>query len=85
MADITNSEVGQYDTDEWSIDFAGKTITLTPDRVLIEPDGRVRVQRVRTGRRSKSEADNRIYALLRHGAGARYPGTTISIETLYLA
>jgi hypothetical protein len=60
-------------------------VVLTPDRVVISPDGSVRVQRVRTGRRTQSEPEKPIYALLRLGAGRRYPGRRISIETFYPA
>lgn len=59
--------------------------TYTPDRVVIAPDGRVRVQRIRTGRKTKSEPDNRVYALIRKGAAQRYPGRSISVGAYYPA
>jgi hypothetical protein len=52
---------------------------------LVADNGSVRVQRIRTGRKTKSEPDNRLYALLRQGATARFPGKAISVETFYLA
>jgi hypothetical protein len=45
----------------------------------------VHVQRIRTGRKTKSDPANRIYALLRRGAAARYPGRRVVIEAYYLA
>ena len=53
--------------------------------MVIGPTGAIRIQRVRTGRKTKSEPDNPIYALLRRGAAARYPGRPVSIESFYLA
>ena len=54
---------------------SARKVAVTPDRVVITPDG-VRVQRIRTGRKTKSEPDKPIYALLRRGAAGRYPGKT---------
>jgi DNA helicase-2/ATP-dependent DNA helicase PcrA len=84
MAATIAAEPGQYDRGEWLIRVGPRQVAITPDRVVITPDG-VRVQRVRTGRRTKSEPEKAIYALLRRGAIARYPGKRISIETFYLA
>ena len=84
MAVTIATEPGQYDRGEWLVPVGARQIAVTPDRVVISPDG-VRVQRIRTGRRSKSEPDKAIYALLRRGAAARYPGRRVSIETFYLA
>jgi hypothetical protein len=83
MAATIATELGQYDRAEWLVAIGARQIAVTPDRVLISQDG-VRVQRIRTGRRTKSEPDKAIYALLRRGATSRYPGRRISIETLYL-
>jgi CRISPR/Cas system-associated exonuclease Cas4 (RecB family) len=43
------------------------------------------VQRIRTGRETKSEPDKPIYALLRHGAAQRFRGKRINVEIFYLA
>ncbi len=51
-----------------------RKIVITPDRVLIGPDGTVRVQRIRTGRKTKSEPDKPIYALLAARRGAEISG-----------
>jgi DNA helicase II / ATP-dependent DNA helicase PcrA len=78
-------ETGAYDSEEWAVQLDGKTISLTPDRVIIGADGTVRVQRIRTGRKTKSENQNEIYALIRRGAAQRYPGRKIVVETFYPA
>jgi len=85
MVRAIEAESAQYDRGEWTIPVGSRQVSVTPDRVLLTTDGVVRIQRIRTGRKSKSEADNPLYALLRAGAAARYPGRTISVETFYLA
>lgn len=85
MARVIAGETGDYDLAEWSVELDGKVITFTPDRVVITPGGEVRVQRIRTGRKIKSEADSPIYALIRRGAAARYPRRRVSVETFYPA
>lgn len=85
MVAVIAAETGTYDEGEWLVDLGGKHVAVTPDRVVMATDGTVHVQRIRTGRKTKSEPDNRIYALLRRGAAARYPGKRVSIETYYLA
>ncbi len=85
MAQAIESEAALYDRQEWNIQVGKHTIVITPDRVLIGADGIVRVQRIRTGRKTKSESDKPVYALLRLGTGVKYPGKPVSIETFYLA
>jgi superfamily I DNA/RNA helicase len=84
MADAIAAETGQYDRREWTIPVGSRKIVITPDRVLINSDSTVRVQRIRTGRKTKSEPDKPIYALLRLGAALRYPSKQVSIEIFYL-
>jgi superfamily I DNA/RNA helicase len=84
MAEAISTETGQYYREEWSIPVGARQISITPDRVLIGSDSTVRVQRIRTGRKTKSELDKPIYALLRRGAELRYPGKPVSVEILYL-
>ena len=84
MTDAIAAETGQYDRREWTIPVGSRKIVITPDRVLINPDGSVLVQRIRTGRKTKSEPGKPIYALLRLGAALRYPGRRVSIEIFYL-
>jgi DNA helicase-2/ATP-dependent DNA helicase PcrA len=79
------AETGAYQREEWLVRIGAKEIAVTPDRVLIGENQSVRVQRVRTGHKTKSEAENPIYALLRRGAALRYPGRAVAVETFYLA
>jgi superfamily I DNA/RNA helicase len=85
IARLILSETGTYDREPWSVPLGGRTVTYSPDRVIIAPDGRVRVQRIRTGRKTKSEPENRVYALIRRGAAQRYPGRAVSVEAYYPA
>jgi DNA helicase-2/ATP-dependent DNA helicase PcrA len=85
MVDVITAETGTYDRSEWQAQVDGRQIAITPDRVIITADGVVRVQRMRTGRKTKSEPGKPIYALLRRAARAQYPNRTISIETFYVA
>ena len=84
MAATIARESGQYDRGEWLVPVGGREVAVTPDRIIVT-QGSVRVQRIRTGRRTKSEPDKEVYALLRSGAATKYPGRTISVETFYLA
>lgn len=85
MAALVGSEDGSYERDEWSVDVSGRNVSVKPDRVVIGADGSVRIQRIRTGRQTKSEPDNALYALLRKGASDRYGASRVSVETLYAA
>jgi len=85
MCDAILTETGEYARAEWQIPLSNGVVTITPDRVLIEPSGLVRVQRTRTGKQTKSEPNKAIYALLRRGASQYHPGKPVSIETFYLA
>jgi hypothetical protein len=55
MAAAVMAETGQYDRHEWTIPLGSRKVLITPDRVILAPDGRVHVQRIRTGRKTKSE------------------------------
>ncbi len=79
------SESGQYDRQEWQVPVGARRVAVTPDRVLLLPTDIVHVQRVRTGRETKSELTKPIYPLLMRGARHRYPGKTIRLEILYLS
>ena len=85
MANLIAAETGEYDRDEWSVPVADRRILFTPDRTVIGRDGSIRIQRLRTGRKTKSEPDNRIYALIRQGAAKRFAGRPVIIETFYPA
>ena len=73
MANAIATERGNYDQKEWAVPVNSRHVLLTPDRLLCDPAGVVHVQRIRTGRMSKSEPDHPIYALLRRGAAAYHP------------
>lgn len=74
MAAAVAAEDAEYEREEWSVPVGSRHVKLTPDRVALSPDGTVRVQRLRTGRATKSEAEKGIYALLRRGAVSRQGG-----------
>lgn len=84
MVAAVQSENVRYEREEWSVPLGDRTVTITPDRVLLA-DGAVRVQRVRTGRQTKSESEKPIYALLRRGAALKHPGIPVRVETFYLS
>jgi DNA helicase II / ATP-dependent DNA helicase PcrA len=84
MMEAISSESGNYDRQEWVVPVDGRRILITPDRVVVCSDGTIHVQRIRTGRKTKSEHDKPIYALLRRGAHLRFPGRAVSVETFYL-
>lgn len=85
IADVISSEQGRYEREEWSIPIGARQVLFTPDRVWIGTDGTVHVQRIRTGRQTKTEMSKPIYALMRRGASLKYPGRRCSVEVLYLA
>lgn len=64
------------------VTIAGRTVTMETDR-LVDAGGVVRVQRIRTGRQTKSEGDKAIYGALRLAAQRRFPGRTISVGAYY--
>ena len=43
------------------------------------------LQRLRTGRASKSESDKDIYAVYQQAAAEAFPGATVDVQTLYLS
>jgi DNA helicase-2/ATP-dependent DNA helicase PcrA len=85
MVDAIAHESGHYGRDEWEVPVGRHRVALTPDRVVITAEGAVHVQRVRTGRETKSEPEKPIYALLRKGASQRFPGKPVHVGSFYLA
>jgi DNA helicase II / ATP-dependent DNA helicase PcrA len=85
IAEAIATETGQYYREEWEIPLGGRQVLVTPDRVLLGSDGTLHVQRIRTGRKTKSEPEKPIYALLRRGARLIHPGKPANIEIFYLA
>jgi hypothetical protein len=84
MAAAVAAESGQYAREEWQVPVAGRLVAVTPDRVLLSPGNVVQVQRIRTGRETKSELTKPIYPLLMRGAKLRHPGKTVHLEIVYL-
>ncbi|MDK4732020.1 UvrD-helicase domain-containing protein [Rhizobium sp. CNPSo 3490] len=84
MAIIVASEPGSDQRVEWTVPLGANVISVRPDRVVKEGNT-VRVQRVRTGRKTKSEPEKPIYSILRRGAEINHPGKKIEVETLYLS
>jgi hypothetical protein len=81
-ADFIGVETGEYVEGALESEVAGRTVTAAADRMIV--DGSiVRVQQVRTGRQTKSEAERPIYAILRAGAAQRFPGKTIIVQAFY--
>lgn len=76
---------GASEAHEWKVSVNGRIITVSPDRVLKSARTAVTVQRIRTGKQTKSEEAKPIYALLRKGAQEQYPGHAVTVEILYLA
>lgn len=76
------AEQGASIDGELEVAIAGRTVTMEPDRV-VDAAGVVRVQRIRTGRQTKSEGDKPIYGALRLAAQRRFPGRSISVGAYY--
>ena len=84
MAGIADAEPPAAEREEWVVPIGGRRLTVRPDRV-IKTGSTVRVQRLRTGRKTKSELEKPIYAVLRRGAEIDNPGMNVEVETLYLS
>lgn len=85
LCEAIAAEKGTYASAEWLVPIGNSRVSIRPDRVLVTPDGVVHVQRIRTGRKTKSEPEDTIYALLRRGAEIHHPGKALSVETFYLS
>lgn len=75
-------EQGAYVDGPLEFPIAGRTVTMEPDR-LVDAGGIIHVQRIRTGRQTKSEGDKPIYGALRLAAQRRFPDRIISVEAYY--
>jgi hypothetical protein len=85
MAEMIANEGVRYERASWDVNLDGRLITIIPDRVFLDKNDTVHVQRIRNSRKTKSEPGKAIYALLRRGAAQRYPGHKVIVETLYPA
>ncbi|KAB7783924.1 PD-(D/E)XK nuclease family protein [Methylorubrum populi] len=68
-----------------SVVVASQTVVVRPDRVLEAPDGSIVIRRFRTGRRSKSEEEKPIWALLAAAGEAAFPGRVVHLQAFYPA
>jgi CRISPR/Cas system-associated exonuclease Cas4 (RecB family) len=75
----TRSRARPADTDQWQVDLPHGRVTFTPDYVEQQEDGSVLVERLRTGRPTRSELDKDIYALYQSAAP---PNANIQIRYL---
>jgi DNA helicase-2/ATP-dependent DNA helicase PcrA len=69
----------------WFADVAGKRITMRPDRVVLSPTGAILAQRLRTGRKTKSEPTKPIWELLQLAGRQMFPGQAVELEAYYPA
>jgi DNA helicase II / ATP-dependent DNA helicase PcrA len=69
----------------WRLTIAGRPVIAMPDRVAQLPDGTVVAQRIRTGRKTKSEAGKAIWAFLQAAGRAAFPGRTVRLQAFYPA
>jgi hypothetical protein len=84
MAAAIATDTAQYDRAELIVSVGTGRVSVTPDRIVLRPGGAIHVQRIRTGRETKSESKKPIYALLRRGALSHFPGKRVVVETFYL-
>lgn len=73
---------------EWEIPLAYGKIMLKPDHIETLEEGAnssLLIQRLRTGRRSKTESDKEIYALYHRAAQESHSQTQSRIQILYLS
>jgi superfamily I DNA/RNA helicase len=69
----------------WRLMIAGRLVTAMPDRVTRMPDGSIVAQRIRTGRKTKSETGKGIWALLEAAGRVVFPGRDVRLEAFYPA
>lgn len=83
------ARAGDYpERPSWEVPLSYGRIAFTPDRIELAPDeaGKtLRVQRLRTGRPSKSEKAADVYGLFYRAAASEYPKATVDVQTLYLS
>ncbi len=85
MVELVADEEVRYERASWDVALNDKVVSIVPDRVFIDRDDTVHVQRVRNSRPTKSEPAKPVYALLRLGAAQRFAGKKVIVETLYPA
>lgn len=70
---------------DWFADVAGKRISIRPDRVVLTPTGGILAQRLRTGRKTKSEPTKAVWELLQLAGRQMFPGQAVELEAYYPA
>jgi DNA helicase II / ATP-dependent DNA helicase PcrA len=70
---------------EWAVDLPHGRITLVPDHLEQLEDGREIVERLRTGRPTKSELDKDIYGLYVAAAREAHPRVSRKVQIRYLS
>lgn len=81
---VSSSIDGEDVSTEWIAAVGDRMITLRPDRVLETPSG-VLAQRLKTGRKAKSEDEKPGWALMGVAATQAFPGRSIELEAFYPA
>ncbi len=66
-----------------SLTVGGEEVVVTPDDILVRPDGRRIIRRVRTGHGRKSHLDDTAARALAMAAAQAYPGAVVDL--VYLA
>lgn len=84
MAKIAELERAEESPGTWRVPIGGREVSVVPDRVVVSSGG-VQVQRLRTGRKTKTELEKPIYSILRRGAELAYPRKAVMVEALYLS
>lgn len=73
---------------DMTVELEHGRVTFRPDLMEVkDEDGKqsVLVQRLRTGRASKSEGEKDIYAVYQQAGAEAFPSATIKVQTLYLS
>jgi superfamily I DNA/RNA helicase len=70
---------------EWEIEFSNGVVVLIPEDVEVLPDGAHLVERLRTGRPTKSETDKLVYALYVNGSASLGRPDATSIRVRFLS
>jgi superfamily I DNA/RNA helicase len=83
-ADLIAMDKGTPVDGAWRLTIAGRPVVAMPDRVTKLPDGTIVAQRIRTGRKTKSEPDKAIWALLDAAARVTF-GRAVRLEAFYPA
>ena len=84
-AAVLASDAGEPLDTVWRMTIAGRPVIAMPDRAVRLPDGSIVVQRIRTGRKTKSETGKAIWAFLQAAGRAMFPGQKVQLRAFYPA